>query len=72
MGSRSKNTPVVAVADYPRPDILAVRPPVAQQILGVGETTFWRLVKAGEIEVVSFSPTLSILSDTARQHRQHG
>jgi len=39
------------------PEVLAVRPPEARRLLGVGPTTFWKWVKRGDIRPVRVGPT---------------
>lgn len=52
---------VTALADPPLHGVLTVRAPAAQRMLGIGETTFWRLVRAGEIPVVRVGTNLTLV-----------
>ena len=51
----------VAVPNWPSPEALVVRPPVAQRMLNISEAMFWKLVKAGEIPVVRRGPRLTLI-----------
>ena len=43
------------------PEVLAVRPPEACRLLGVGPTTFWKWVKRGDIRPVRVGPNMTII-----------
>lgn len=43
------------------PEVLAVRPPEACRLLGVGPTTFWKWVKRGDIRPVRVGPNITMI-----------
>jgi len=48
--NRSRQKAAPAVADHPS-EVMAVRPTEAMRQLGIGASTFWKLVKRGDIRV---------------------
>jgi len=55
---RQKTAPIIA--DH-LPEVLAVRPPEACRLLGVGPTTFWKWVKRGDIRPVRIGPNITMI-----------
>jgi hypothetical protein len=49
---RHPQLPGAAQMNYPEHKPLLVPSPVARQIIGVGNTKYWELVKAGKIKLV--------------------
>jgi len=47
------------------PEVLTVRPQTAAKMLGIAESTFFKRVRAGEIEVIRVSPTLTLVPVTS-------
>ena len=60
---RRKVPPIVA--DPPRadppPELLTVRPQLAAKMLGIAESTLFKLLRAGEIEAVKPSPNMTLI-----------
>jgi hypothetical protein len=43
------------------PEVLAVRPPVAWRMLGIGPSTGWKLVKSGRLRVVRVGCNITMI-----------
>lgn len=58
---QARGQPLSKVADPSAPEVLAVRPPLAWQMLGICASTGWKWVREGKIKVARVGPNMTMV-----------